>query len=91
MKAVAFVISGLLLASPALAQPTPGTAEAGAAAGLPEQGGAAAENGAAPATAAATDENRPICRRVIADPSSRMGNRRVCMTAAQWRESQRAH
>jgi hypothetical protein len=91
MKAFAVVITGLLLASPALAQPTPGTAEAGATAGLPDQGGAAAENATAPAADAASDENRPICRRVIADPSSRMGNRRVCMTAAQWRQSQRSN
>ena len=91
MKTFAVVISGLLLASPALSQPTPGTAEAGAPAGLADQGGAAAETAVTPAADAANDENRPICRRVIADPSSRMGNRRVCMTAAQWRQSQRAH
>lgn len=90
MKAFAVVISGLLLASPALSQPAPGTAEPGTATGQTDQGGAAAENGTAPAADTANDAERPICRRVIADPSSRMGNRRVCMTAAQWRQSQRA-
>ena len=90
MKAFAVLISGLLLASPAFAQPTPGPSEAGATTGLSEQGGGAATDNGNPG-ATPSDADRPICRRVIADPSSRMGNRRVCMTAAQWRESQRAH
>ena len=85
MRAFAVLISGLMLASPAVAQPTPGAAEGASAA--EQSSGAAATPAAAPA---ANEADRQICRRVIADPSSRMGARRVCMTAEQWRQSQRA-
>ena len=39
-------------------------------------------------TSKAKDPNRVICER-IKDTSSRIGGKRVCMTAAQWEEQRR--
>ena len=75
MRAFAIVFSGLLLAAPAVAQPT----------------GNAAGSGESPDTnIVATEEpeedpDRRICRRIETNTGSRVPHRRVCMTAAQWR------
>jgi hypothetical protein len=76
------VISGLLLASPALAQS--------------DQPRASRDHGidTTPSdTARSGDTNaqgeRLICRSVASSSTSRMGQRRVCHTAAEWRVAQR--
>ena len=38
----------------------------------------------------AADGERRICRRIEIATSSRMSTRRICRTAAEWREAQRA-
>lgn len=48
-----------------------------------------AETPAEPAATGTGDGERLVCRRIEADTSSRLGNRRVCMTADQWRQRQR--
>ena len=78
MRALAVVISGFLLAAPALAQPT---------------GNASANGGSDPdANSAATvpeeDPNRRICRRVDTNTGSRVPYRLICMTAREWRAEQ---
>jgi len=87
MKAFVALISGVLLASPALAQSMDG-GPSGSGAGLaaenqdvPESTGTASEQSA--------DDERRICRRVETTSASRMATRRVCRTAAEWRTAQR--
>ena len=75
MRALAVVISGLLLATPAFAQPT---------------GDASSNGGSDPATnstasAPEEDPNRRICRRVDTNTGSRVPYRLICMTAREWR------
>lgn len=87
MKALVVLISGLVLAGPAFAQSSMGGSVGGSGGELatqndtPESTGEANQRGA--------DGERRICRRVGTDSSSRMANRRVCRTAAEWRETQR--
>ena len=88
MKAFVVLISGVLLASPALAQPMDG-GPSGSGAAL------AADNQNAPeGTGAASEragEREPrICRRVGSSSVSRLGGQRVCRTAEQWRRAQRS-
>ncbi len=89
MKALVVVISGLLLATPALAQ-TGGGVVAGSGAELSERGDLPESTGADSDERAADGERR-ICRRIEIATSSRMSTRRICRTAAEWREAQRAH
>jgi hypothetical protein len=86
MKALVFVISGLLLAAPAVAQ-TSGELMSGGGAGS----GAEQTEVAEEASAAATEEagERRICRKVETASGSRMSFRRLCMTADQWRNFNR--
>jgi hypothetical protein len=84
MKAYVVAFCGILLTTSALAEPA-GTA-----------GGSSAE----PSTPTATPESanhgsdraqdgqRQICRRIEADTSSRLGSRRACHTAEEWRALQ---
>lgn len=82
MKAYVFAFCGLLLASPALAQPSGSTG--------------ASESATAPAASVnpgddhARAEPRQICRRIDSGVSRRIGSRLVCHTAAEWRELQDA-
>ena len=87
MRAFVVLISSFLVAAPAFAQSSMGSVSGSAAelsteSEAPERTGAASERNA--------DGERRICRRIEADSSSRMATRRVCRTAAEWRESQRA-
>ena len=78
MRALAVVISGFLLATPALAQPTGNAGTNG--------GSDSASNSAA--TAPEEDPNRRICRRVDTNTGSRVPYRLICMTAREWRAEQ---
>lgn len=86
MKALVTLISGVLLASPALAQSMDGPTGSGGALASENQN-VAESTGAANERSA--DGERRICRRVEVTSSSRMSTRRVCRTAAEWRQSQR--
>lgn len=91
MKAFVVVISGLLLATPALAQPSGGTMS-GSGAGLSERTDLPESTGpGANANANAPNGEHLVCRRVETGSTSRMSSRRVCRTAAEWRDSQRDH
>lgn len=86
MKAFVALISGVLLASPALAQAMTGPTGSGA--------GLSADNQESPESTGASNERaadgeRRICRRVDTGLGSRMAYRRVCRTAAEWRRLQR--
>lgn len=86
MKAFVVAISCLFVAAPAFAQSSTGSVSASAAElsernDLPESTG--------PGGNAAGGERR-ICRRVETESSSRMATRRICRTAQEWREAQRA-
>lgn len=88
MKTFVVLISGILLASPALAQTSAGSMSASVADpternDAPETRGESGERSA--------DGERRICRRVDSDPSSRLSARRVCRTAAEWRQVQRSN
>ena len=85
MKAFVVVVSGLLLSSGAFAQ-TSGGVMSGSAASLstgttevPEDAAATAED------SQSQNGDRRICRRIETASGSRMSFRRLCMTAAQWR------
>jgi len=87
MKAFVALISAALLASAALAQSTDGPTGSGAALGadnreIPDNTSTSAEPTA--------DGARRICRRVAISSNSRMSTRRVCRTAAEWREADRS-
>ena len=87
MKVFVAFASVALLAAPAFAQGGSGTVS-GSAGELSTQN----ENDGteADATQPANGE-RVICRRVMNDSSTRRTNsRRICRTASQWREAQRA-
>ena len=86
MGAYVALISLTLLASPALAQPLsdPAASSAGLATDnqdAPEANGVSGEQ--------TVDSERRICRRVETATGSRMNYRRVCRTAAEWRETMR--
>ena len=86
MKMIVAFASVALLAAPAFAQS--GTVS-GSAAELSAQNDAT-ETSETDATQGANGE-RLICRRVQNDSSTRRTNsRRICRTAQQWREAQRA-
>jgi hypothetical protein len=86
MKALAVVISGLLLASPGLAQAT----EAPSANGQEQTSTASTEQTATESQAEeAEGSERRICRRVGDRTASLTAGRRVCMTAQQWRNHNR--
>ena len=84
MKVHVVALSGLLLVSPALAQPSSpagnGEAPASASSRAPEAANTSGDH-AAP---------RQICRRIDFDTSRRLGSRLVCHTAQEWREIQNA-
>jgi hypothetical protein len=84
MKMSVAFASLVLIASPAFAQGGSG-AVSGSAGELATQNAAPESN-----ESQASNGERLICRRVDNDSSSRMGARRVCRTAEQWREAQRA-
>jgi len=84
MKFQGVLLAGLLAASPAFAQsgPAVGNMDHGASAAPGDQrhSGDTNENG-----------ERLICRNVSSSSTSRMAARRVCRTAAEWREANRAN
>jgi hypothetical protein len=83
MKLVVVAASSLLaVASPAFAHPSDTAA-------TPNGAREATESPATPATGENADSERMVCRRVEDDTSSRMGSRKICMTAEQWRRQQR--
>jgi hypothetical protein len=86
MKAFVVVISGLLLAAPAVAQVNNGGTMSGSGASLSTGSSELAEGAA---EEAGEGENRRICRRVETASGSRMSYRRLCMTARQWRDFNR--
>ena len=86
MKAFVAVISGVLLASPALAQTMAGPTGSGA--GLSTDNQETAESTGA-ANERSADGERRVCRRIDTGLGSRMAYRRVCRTAAEWRRIQR--
>lgn len=84
MKMFVAFSSLVLIASPVFAQGG-SSAVSGSAGELATQNAAPDSNESQP-----SNGERLICRRVDNDSSSRMGARRVCRTAEQWREAQRA-
>ena len=86
MKMYVALISSLLIAAPAFAQSGTGSVsgsggELSTQSDTPESTGNSSQG---------ADGERRICRRVEAGSQSRMTTRRVCRTAEEWRESQRA-
>lgn len=83
MKVVVALLAGLLAATPAFAQsePTSVTADHGV-------GNAAGDSRHTGDTNA--DGERLICRTQSSSSTSRMAARRVCRTAAEWREISRS-
>lgn len=83
MKVFVALLSGLLAAAPAFAQtePTSVTADHGA-------GSATSDSRHTGDTNA--DGERLICRTQSSSSTSRMASRRVCRTAAEWREISRS-
>lgn len=88
MKAFVAVISGVLLASPALAQAMTGPTGSGAALAADNQESAESTGASSEQTA---DGERRVCRRIDTGAGSRMNMRRVCRTAAEWRRMQRGN
>jgi hypothetical protein len=86
MKAFVVAISCLLAATPAFAQSSTGSVSGGAAE-LATQNDTPESTGDNARTA---EGERRICRRVETGSTSRMSSRRVCRTAEEWREAQRA-
>ncbi len=81
MKFQVVLLAGMLIAAPAFAQETPRVNTDHGASATPSdtrRTGEVNENG-----------ERLICRSVSSSSTSRMAARRVCRTAAQWREAQR--
>ena len=78
MKALALVISGLLLATPAFAQAADGNAADN------EQAPTSQSRDNPTGTSASNDEERRICRRVDTNTGSRVPFRTVCLTERQW-------
>jgi hypothetical protein len=81
MKALAAALTLFALSSPALAQDGP---RAAAGRGSDEAPGTSGQSGDNEAQA-----ERRICRRTEAESGSRMGTRRVCRTASEWRDAAR--
>jgi|RhiMethySRZTD1v2_1073278.scaffolds.fasta_scaffold2817307_1 hypothetical protein len=87
MKSLVVVITGLLLATPALAQGE-GGGSTGSGGQMAAETTETPENGASTAGEGEGGERR-ICRRVETPTGSRMPYRRMCMTADQWRSFNR--
>lgn len=81
MKALAAALTLFALSSPAFAQDGPRTA---AGRGTDETPVTSDQSGDSEAQG-----ERRICRRTEADSGSRMGTRRVCRTASEWRDAAR--
>lgn len=86
MKAFAVVISGLLLASPALAQANDGNSQT---TGQEQSSTTSTEQSGTEAAEEGEGAERRICRRVGDRTASLTAGRRVCMTAEQWRNARR--
>jgi len=86
MKAFVIAISGLFLATGAIAQDSGDDSAAASSEAVSSSAGDQRDQ-ASSADAEATP--RPICRRMASPTGSRMGARRICMTAAQWRSFDR--
>ena len=86
MKMFVAFASLVLMTSPAFAQ-SGSTSVSGSAGELATQGDTPESTGHAGQNA---DGERRICRRVETGSQSRMTSRRVCRTAEEWREAQRA-
>jgi hypothetical protein len=83
MKFQVVLLSGLLIAAPALAQDGPAASGGRGVDGTPSDTRRGAE---------ATEEgDRRICRVVADSSTSRMAPRRICRTAEQWRAASRAN
>ena len=86
MKVFVALASVALFASPAFAQGGSGSVSGSAGelqtqTDTPESTGQGGQN---------ADGERRICRRIDTDSSTRRASRRVCRTAQEWREAQRA-
>ncbi len=86
MKAFAVVISGLLLASPSLAQAAEGNSETN---GQEQSSNTSTEQQRTGSEEEGEGSERRICRRVGDRTASLTAGRRVCMTAEQWRNFRR--
>ena len=86
MKVLVAFASFVFVASPALAQGGSGQVS-GSAGELATQGSTPESTGSGGQGA---DGERRICRRIETGSQSRMTSRRVCRTAEEWREAQRA-
>lgn len=91
MKTFVVAITGILIASPALAQSPPGTP------GTPgdvmsHNGGLLFDRDEDPhANDTAVPGDGRICRRIPTASGSRMATRRLCLTAEGWRNRQRTN
>lgn len=80
MKALVLLVSGLIVAAPAVAQ------DGGATGGDSQPTAARSDASETPAA------ERRICRQVEAHTGSRLnGKRKVCMTAREWRDYDRGN
>jgi hypothetical protein len=86
MKAFVVAISGLFLATGAFAQDS---GDDGAAASSEAVSSSASDQREETAPDDGEAATRPICRRMATPTGSRMGARRICMTAEQWRSFNR--
>ena len=89
MKAFVVVISGVLLSSAAFAQTNDGDMSGGSAAISTGTTEASDDASATADESQAQGGERRICRRVEIGTGSRTSARRMCMTAAQWRNFNR--
>jgi hypothetical protein len=87
MKAFVVVISGLLLAAPAIAQTNGSGGMTGSGASI--SSGQSEQSEGASNSEAGEGESRRICRKVETASGSRMSFRWLCMTARQWRDFHR--
>ena len=81
MKALAAALTLFALSSPAFAQDGSGTSAPRTADAAQANSSQSGDNGA--------QAERRICRRTEAESGSRMGTRRVCRTASEWRDAAR--
>jgi len=84
MKIHVVALSGILLATPALAQPS-----------APAEGASSsspfANSSSSSSNDQAREEPRQICRRVESGTSRRIGSRLICHTAEEWRAIQNSN
>lgn len=83
MKMYVALISGILLAAPAVAQQ-----EGRVAGGLDHGASSSTPNDTRRTGDTNAQGERVVCRTVSTSSTSRMAARRVCRTEAQWREAQ---